>query len=90
MMCSQGLFCRGNVQGSACQFHCDNFGPNSNAEWKDPKCVASNRRLLGSIDEELGEPITLDTKFDRDSIMGQYPVVKASGRKVTEATKKHK
>mmetsp|Transcript_12992 Transcript_12992/g.20416 ORF Transcript_12992/g.20416 Transcript_12992/m.20416 type:complete len:441 (-) Transcript_12992:143-1465(-) len=85
MMCSQGLFCRGSVSGSACAFHCDNFGPNSDAAWKDPKCNLNdenNRRLLEVITEELDEPVTLDTKIDRDFIMGVYPVIRANGAQV--------
>jgi len=44
MMCSQGLFCRGNnLSTGGCQFHCEHFP-------EDPKCLrnsASSRKLLG-------------------------------------------
>jgi len=66
MICSRGLFCRGNdLKKEGCPFHCETFP-------EDDKCPA-NRRLRGKSTVEAPND---DTLIDRDSILAEFPAIR--------------
>jgi len=83
MMCSKSLFCRdGSSWGSACEFHCENFGAESET-WVDPRCIehleSGNRRLMEAEDDSQPVVIDLDTRISMAHVHSEYPAIAAKG-----------
>jgi len=82
MMCSQGLFCRGDsVSGSACEYHCSLFGEGTTMT-PDPKCLpqtpspTGNRRLL----EEAKANIDISKGISNNHISALHHPIKPRNR----------